>query len=70
MKIRFVLSPRGCGIDETALPSNVYLSKAPIIEISSTFIRDGISKGLNMNFFLTQPVYDYIRSHQLYTELK
>lgn len=61
---------RGCNIDETALPSNVYLSKAPIIEISSTFIRDGISKGLNMNFFLTQPVYDYIRSHQLYTEIK
>ena len=47
-------------------PANVKLCHAPIIEISSTQIRQGISEGKNMNYFIPRPVYDYIINHGLY----
>ncbi len=46
--------------------ANVKLCHAPIIEISSTQIRQGISEGKNMNYFIPRPVYDYIINHGLY----
>ena len=46
---------------------NVTLSDAPIIEISSTFIREGLREGKNMNFFIPANVYDYIIKNRLYT---
>ncbi len=39
---------------------------APMVHISSTFIRDAIAKGKNMNYFLPAGVYKYILDNKLY----
>lgn len=39
---------------------------APMIDISSTFIRNNIAAGRDMNFFLPEAVYDYIKDKGLY----
>ena len=62
----YIYPRRGYDIDKRSLPANVKLCHAPIIEISSTQIRQGISEGKNMNYFIPQPVYDYIINHGLY----
>lgn len=46
--------------------SRVQLIDAPMIDISSTFIRNSISLGKDMNYFLPSGVYDYICQHNLY----
>ncbi len=64
---RIVIYPRrSYEVDETALPPTVRYCHAPVIEISSTRIREGIASGKNMNYFVPQSVYDYITSHGLY----
>ena len=44
----------------------VTIVDAPVLQISSTFIRQAISDGKDMNFFVPQKVYQYIRNHKLY----
>lgn len=65
-----LIYPRhGYEIQENSLPlsgKNVRITKSPIIEISSTFIREGISKGKNMNYYMPLNVYQYILSKALY----
>ena len=39
---------------------------SPIIEISSTYIREQLKNNRNMNFFLSQDVYRYILENNLY----
>ena len=39
---------------------------APMVHLSSTFVRNAIAKGRNMNFFLPQGVYKYIVDNKLY----
>lgn len=39
---------------------------APQIEISSTFIRNSIARGLDVNLMLPQGVYQYIKDNNLY----
>lgn len=53
-------------IDPATLPHNVYFVPAPVVEISSTFIRESLKKGHDMNFFLPAPVYQYIKDNKLY----
>lgn len=43
------------------------LVHSPSIDLSSTFIRQAISKGKDMSCFLPAGVYDYIISNNLYT---
>lgn len=45
---------------------NVQLVDAPIVEISSTFIRESIRTGKDVRAFLPNRVYDYIISNKLY----
>lgn len=45
---------------------NIMLSDAPIIELSSTFIREGLKQGKNMRGFVSDRVYDYIVKNRLY----
>lgn len=49
-----------------ALPDGVVTVDAPKIDISSTFIREQIAAGYDMNLFLPRGVYSYIRTHKLY----
>lgn len=45
---------------------NVQLVAAPIVEISSTFIRESIRDGKNIRAFLPHGVYDFIEKYKLY----
>lgn len=50
----------------THLKAKIKELNSPIIEISSTFIRDSIREGKNVQAFVPQSVYRYIKSHNLY----
>lgn len=52
------------------LKQKVEALDSPIIEVSSTFIREGIEIGKNMCPFLTENVYDYIIEKGLYKHYK
>lgn len=45
---------------------NVSMIKAPIIELSSTEIREGLKKRRNMAYYLPDDVYRYILKNKLY----
>lgn len=49
-----------------SLKETIHLVSAPIIEISSTFIRQSIKEGKNVKAFLPPEVYDYIEINNLY----
>jgi nicotinate-nucleotide adenylyltransferase len=42
------------------------LVKAPIMEISSSFIRDSIKSGKDVRFFVPPPVWEYMRDMHFY----
>ncbi len=46
--------------------SNVSIVDAPVIELSSTIIRQGIKNQQNMCFYLPSQVYQYILENRLY----
>jgi nicotinate-nucleotide adenylyltransferase len=48
------------------VPGNVKVLQAPMMEISSTFIRDSVKAGKNMKFFLPPKVWDYIEMMNYY----
>lgn len=48
------------------LRNSVEALESPIVEISSTFIRDCISEGKSMRAFLPESVYNYIVDKNLY----
>ena len=58
---------RGHPIDGT-LMDGVEAVDAPIIDISSTFIRRAVAAGRDVSFFLPQGVYKYITDNNLYTK--
>lgn len=63
----FIYPRRGCDIIMKDLPHSVtYLVDAPLIDISSTFIREGIKCNKNMAFFIPADVYDFIMINSLY----
>lgn len=45
---------------------NVQLVDAPIVEISSTFIRDSLRMGKDVRAFLPNRVYEYVMLNELY----
>lgn len=65
-----IVYPRpGYYITEPSDNPNVrFVKNAPIIEISSSFIRKSISEGKDMNYFLPPGVYKYITDHSLYKQ--
>lgn len=48
------------------LKDKVYSLDSPIVEVSSTFIREQLKDNRNMNFYLPQDVYKYILEKRLY----
>jgi nicotinate-nucleotide adenylyltransferase len=69
-KYPILIYPRlGSDIDESIkkLPENkIRTTNAPIVEISSTFIRNAIKEKKNIEFFLPATVYKYIEEMNLY----
>lgn len=62
-----VVYPRpGYVIDSNNLHENVTIVDSPSIDLSSTFLRTKLAQGLDMNIFLPQGVYKYIKNHKLY----
>lgn len=61
--------PRGKDqIDKKHSSPNISLIDAPLFDISATFIREALQKKRNIRFLLPHGVYNYIKSHQLYTQ--
>ena len=48
------------------LPQNVRAVDSPLIEVSSTFIRESISQGKDVRYFLHPAVYEIIEKESLY----
>ena len=66
-KYRIFVYPRpGYPVDEDAKHLNISLHEAPMVEISSSFIRDSIKQGKDMRFFLPPRVYEYILKKGFY----
>ncbi len=65
-----IVYPRpGYPIEEQAsASSNVEFVEAPVIELSSTYIRNCVKSGLDIHFLSPEPVRDYIISNNLYTD--
>ena len=45
---------------------NCILQPAPLLEISSTFIRKALSEGKDIRYFLPAGVYEFIKANKLY----
>lgn len=67
-EFEILIYPRpGYAIDADSLPSGARLmNEAPQVFISSTFVRQSVKEGKNVNFFIPTRVYDYILMHKLY----
>ena len=52
----------GYEIDEATLPSSVKKVNTPLIEVSSTFIRESLAQGKDVRFFLHPKVWERIQS--------
>jgi nicotinate-nucleotide adenylyltransferase len=50
----------------TKTDERIQFVKAPQIEISSSFIREGIKQGHSLHFFLPEAVNNYIQTNNLY----
>ena len=58
------------GFEENPYPQHrVSILDFPYLDISATFIRDNIRKGVSMQFFLPEKVWDYIDGSNLYRPL-
>ncbi len=63
-----IIYPRP-GYDITLpLPPRAQLVNAPTVDMSSTFVRQAIKNGLDMNYSLPAGVYKYIQEHNLYLQ--
>ena len=66
---RILVYPRpGYEINPHELPAQVQAVTTPLLEISSTFIRESIASGKDIRYFLHPEVYRFIKQHQLYNK--
>lgn len=56
----------GYPVDAASLPPGVNMADAPVVEISSTLIREAIAAGADVSDMLPDGVADYIESKNLY----
>jgi len=54
------------GLGEFENHPSIHIHKAPLMEISSSFIRAGIKKGKDMNFWMPENVYKYLTEMHFY----
>lgn len=58
----------GFAVDKKTLPANFTLLKAPLLEISSTFIREQIKNGKSVRYLVTDGVAAEIAANGYYKE--
>ena len=60
-----LIYPRpGYPIDANALPSGVRMVDSPVLEVSSTFIRESLSQDKDIRFFLPEGIYQELLKHK------
>ena len=52
----------GYEIDESTLPTNIRLVNTPLLEVSSTFIRESLKQGKDVRYFLHPKVWERIQT--------
>ena len=57
---------RGYEVKVEALPPRVSYVEAPLVELSSTWVRQAVAEGRNVSAFLPHGVYNYIKENNLY----
>lgn len=62
----YLLKPPSPQLDQILAKAIIHRIKAPLMEISGTFIREGISNGKDMSYFLSPPVWKYIEEMHFY----
>ena len=53
-------------LDQILSNADIHKVNAPLMEISGTFIRNGIKSGKDMSYFLPVPVWKYIKEMHFY----
>ncbi len=66
----YVYARRGSDLSSLHPSRKLILTSTPLVEVSSTFIRDSIRKGKNMRYWVPEPVLDYISKHSLFLDPK
>ena len=60
-----LIYPRpGYPIDASTLPSGVRMVDSPVLEVSSTFIRESLSQGKDIRFFIPEGIYQELLKHK------
>lgn len=62
----YVYPRLGCDAKSLCAKYNAVFIDAPIMEISSTFVRKNIAKAKNMNAFISPEISEYIKKNNLY----
>jgi nicotinate-nucleotide adenylyltransferase len=64
---KVLVYPRpGADIINSKYTQNITVTQAPVIDISSTFIRELLKQGRDVQFLVPQGVADYINKNELY----
>lgn len=50
----------------SSLAKKILISRAPLIDISSTLIRKMVKKGMSINYFVPEPIFRFVKRHNLY----
>lgn len=64
----YVYPRPGFGLGEFANHPSIHLHKAPLMEISSSFIRKAIKQKKDMSFWMPKKVYDYLTEMHFYEQ--
>lgn len=62
----YTIKPASLLLDRILLAADIHSIKAPLMNISGTFIRNSIKKGKNMSYFLPPAVWKYIEEMHFY----
>ena len=66
---KVLVYPRpGYEIDESTLPANVQLVNTPLLEVSSTFVRESLKQGKDVRYFLHPKVWKRINLTYCHSE--
>ena len=60
------VKPTSPVLENILMKAKIHRSNAPLMDISGTFIRNGIKHGKDMSYFLAPPVWKYIKEMHFY----